>query len=503
MNRRQFLLSASSTAILAALGRQAFAGSMGSGHAGHDMAAMPGMTMDGPADPSPVLKRIKLPSGRPLAAVPRLANSGGAGRFVGTLSAAPTTLTLAEGGVKTSVWAYNGQLPGPAIVAREGDTVEIALTNHLTQPTTIHWHGLPVPAEQDGNPHDPVLPGQTRHYRFTLPKGSAGSYWYHPHPHGHTAEQVFRGLAGVFVVEAADDPLRELAEDWLVLSDLRLTEHGAIPANTAADWHDGREGQFLLVNGGLRPVIALGQGERRRWRVWNATSARILKLALPGLAWQLVGSDGGLLGAPQPLAELLLAPGERAELVVSGSLPVGQSATLQSLPYVRGRAMTPEQTQPFTVATVKVGRTVASAAVPATLRPIAALGTPQVRRTLTFSENMADPASMFMISGKTFDMNRIDFTGRVGDIEEWDIVSEAHMDHPFHLHGTQFQVVARNDGSGWVDEPYLAWRDVINVPLRESVRIRFRQELPGVRMYHCHILEHEDQGMMGQYEVKA
>ncbi|MDN0073406.1 multicopper oxidase family protein [Crenobacter sp. SG2303] len=502
MNRRQFLLSASSTAILAALGRQVFAVPMG-GHAGHDMAAMPGMAMGAPADPSPVLKRLRLPSGRPLATVPRLVNRGGAGRFVGTLSAAPVTLNLAEGGVKTTAWAYNGQLPGPAIVAREGDSVEIVFTNRLNQPTTIHWHGMPVPADQDGNPHDPVKPGESRTYRFTLPKGSAGSYWYHPHPHGHTAEQVFRGLAGVFVVEADDDPLRHLAEDWLVLSDLRLDERGAIPANTAADWHDGREGQFLLVNGALRPVIALGQGERRRWRVWNATSARILKLALPGLEWQQVGSDGGLLGAPRALDTLMLAPGERAELVVSGSLPAGKSVALQSLPYTRGRAMTPEQTAAFTVATVKFGPPVAGAAVPAQLRQIPALGEPQVRRTLTFSENMADPASMFRINGQTFDMNRIDFTGRVGDIEEWDIVSEAHMDHPFHLHGTQFQVVARNDGSGWVAEPFLAWRDVINVPLREAVRIRFRQDLPGMRMYHCHILEHEDQGMMGQHRVSA
>jgi bilirubin oxidase len=305
------------------------------------------------------------------------------------------------------------------------------------------------------------------------------------------------------VVEAVDDPLRHLPEDWLVLSDLRLSDDGSIPANTEADWHDGREGQFLLVNGALRPVIALGQGERRRWRLWNATSARILKLALPGLDWQLVGSDGGLLGAPRPLAELMLAPGERAELVVSGTKPAGETVALTALPYTRGRAMTAEQSAPLTVAAVKVGRTVATAALPKSLRPIAALGTPAVQRTLTFSENMADPASMFRINGKSFDMKRIDFTGRVGDVEEWDIVSEAHMDHPFHLHGTQFQVVARNDGSGWVAEPYLAWRDVVNVPLRESVRIRFRQELPGIRMYHCHILEHEDQGMMGQYEVRA
>ncbi|XLM20176.1 multicopper oxidase domain-containing protein, partial [Chromobacterium piscinae] len=120
-----------------------------------------------------------------------------------------------------------------------------------------------------------------------------------------------------------------------------------------------------------------------------------------------------------------------------------------------------------------------------------------VTRRVVFSEDMANPAAMFLINGQTFDMDRMDFIGKVGEVEEWEIDNQADMDHPFHLHGTQFQVTERHDGQGWRAESYLAWRDVVNVPPEQKVRLRFRQELPGPRMFHCHILEHEDAGMMG------
>src|ERR1700675_2806744 len=156
----------------------------------------------------------------------------------------------------TSFYQYGnttqGPVVGPLIDVREGDTVEIRFVNRLPQPSTIHWHGLPVPPGQDGNPSDALAPGATRVYRFTLPSGSAGTYWYHPHPHMKTAEQVFRGLAGPIVVRSADDPLAAWPERHLFLSDLRLASDGSIPANDMMDWMNGREGQFVLVNGARR-----------------------------------------------------------------------------------------------------------------------------------------------------------------------------------------------------------------------------------------------------------
>ncbi|EEG09358.1 multicopper oxidase family protein [Pseudogulbenkiania ferrooxidans] len=499
MHRRRFLELSLGLTALPLIVRQAWAatppampGMDHGAHAGHDMAAMAGDAGG-----------VTLPEGRPLPPLQRLVNRGGAGGVSGELVAAPIKLPLLPGRQPTTFWAYNGSVPGPLIEAYEGDTVEIAFTNRLAQPTTIHWHGMPVPAEQDGNPHDPVPPGASRHYRFTLPKGSAGTYWYHPHPHGYTGQQAYMGLAGTFIVRRRDDPLAHLPEQLLVLSDLKLDGDGSIAANSMADHHDGREGQFVLVNGALRPTLALAEGERQRWRLWNATSARILKIALPAHEVHLVGTDGGAIASPRRIEHLLLSPGERAELVVTGRFGAGQTPGLVALPYARGKAMHPEQDTVLPLMTLNRHGRRTSAPLPARLAEVPALPAPAVKRRVEFSENMADPKAMFLINGKTYDMARIDFEGKVGQVEEWEIVGNAHMDHPFHLHGTQFQVLARTEDGQWRDEPFLAWHDVVNVAAGESVRLRFRQDLPGLRMFHCHILEHEDQGMMGQLLVRA
>jgi len=500
MDRRHFLQLSSALALTPVLLRQAWADGMGS-MPGMDHAAMGHGTASDAA--LPAADSLGLARGLPLQPLSRLQNHGGAGLLVGQLAAAPVQLPLLPGKPATTFWAYNGQIPGPAIVAWEGDEVRLQFTNQLSQPSTIHWHGMPVPAEQDGNPHDPVLPGQQRTYHFELAAGSAASYWYHPHPHGHTAQQAYMGLAGVFVVKSRHDPLAHLPEQWLVLSDLKLDAQGQIAANSAADRHDGREGQFVLVNGGWQPVIALAEGERQRWRIWNASSARILKLALPAHEVDLVGTDGGLIAVPRRIDTLLLSPGERAEIVITGRFAAGKASALQALPYQRGKAMGKEQGDILTLATIKRSGSKATAELPATLRPIAALGAPAVKRVVNFSENMADPSAMFLINGKKFDMNRVDFSGKVGQVEEWDIVSQAHMDHPFHIHGTQFQVLARTDDGVWQDEAFLAWRDVVNIPAGETVRLRFVQQRPGLRMFHCHILEHEDAGMMATLDVRS
>ena len=500
MDRRHFLHWSSALALAPLLLRKSWAAGMA------DMPGMDHAAMGHSASSEsviPAAASLGLPRGLPLSSLSMLENHGAPGRFVGQLRAVPASLPLLPGKPATTFWAYNGQIPGPAIVVAEGDEVSLQFANQLDQPSTIHWHGMPVPAEQDGNPHAPVLPGQTRNYHFKLPAGSAASYWYHPHPHGYTAQQAYMGLAGVFVVKSRTDPLAHLPEQWLVLSDLKLDGHGQIAASSAADHHDGREGQFVLVNGGWQPVISLAQGERQRWRIWNASSARILKLALPAHEVDLVGTDGGLIGTPRRIDSVLLSPGERAEIVITGRFTPGQPSTLQALPYNRGKAMGKEQTDILTLASIRQAGSKATAALPDKLRAIAALGAPAVKRVVNFSENMANPAAMFLINGKKFDMNRVDFTGKVGQIEEWDVVSQAHMDHPFHIHGTQFQVQARTDDGVWQDEPFLAWRDVVNIPAGETVRLRFVQQLPGLRMFHCHILEHEDAGMMAMLDVQA
>src|SRR5262249_2235554 len=159
---------------------------------------------------------------------------------------------------------------GPLIELTEGEHVRIALDNQLAEDTTIHWHGLPVPAEQDGNPMDPVRAGTGRVYEFDIPSGSAGTYWYHPHPDAPTAAQVARGLAGPIIVRAARDPLGHLPEVTMVLTALRLDPDAQISPDNPVDWTVGRQGDTLLVNGSRLPVHAVRPGTTERWRFINA-----------------------------------------------------------------------------------------------------------------------------------------------------------------------------------------------------------------------------------------
>lgn len=500
-SRRRFLAATLGAAFAPALSQAM------SPHAGHGTpAADPhpghGARHAAPdASPSGLAAVTRMPAGAALRELPRLLNRAThAGLFQADLVAAPVRMSLIEG-ESTEVWAFNGSLPGPLIDVREGDTVEIRFVNRLSQPSTLHWHGLPVPPDQDGNPHEMVAPGASRVYRFTLPPGSAGTYWYHPHPHGHTSEQAFRGLAGALIVRAADDPLRALPERHLFIDDLRLMSDGTIPPNTADDLMDGREGQFVLVNAQREPVIAVTRPER--WRIWNACNARYLDLELEGMTLTQVGTDGGLFETPQTgLASLLLAPAERAEIVVS-PVPKAVTTSLVARPYSRGKMAANAEDIRTTLASVKLGGGPA-AVLPAPLRPVPPLGMAERVRTLVLSEDMGDgtAASMrFMIDGKTFDMDRIDIETTVDLVEHWDIRNDSDMDHPLHLHGVQFQLVSRRHDGITDHAPYVAWKDTVNVEPGETVRIKVAQHYAGVRVYHCHILEHEEAGMMGQLRV--
>ena len=464
-------------------------------HASHDMGAM---------------AQAALPEGEALRALPLLANEAGRpGLFKARLTAEPATARFGAD-KDTPILAYNGTSPGPLIEAYEGDRVEITFANRIEgEPSTIHWHGMPVPADQDGNPMDPVAAGADRVYAFDLPEGSAGSYWYHPHPHGRTAEQVYRGLAGAFVVKAKADPVPAAYGDTaLMFTDLRLAADGSMPDNTMIDMMNGRVGDHVLVNGQKNPKLAVAAGAKRRLRLYNATNARFLRLAFANASMTVIGSDGGLLEAPVAADELLLSPAERVELVVA--FDRAGTATLITLPYDRGWMGPGRPTDAgLTLLTVGVSETPAEAMppLPERLRPIAPLGAPAVSRRLVLTEAMTmNAASMgmdFLINGKAFDMGRVDIVARAGDTELWEIVNQADMDHPFHIHGTQFQVVERERDGKVAKPPYLAWKDTVNVARRETVRLLTRQERPGARMYHCHILEHEQLGMMGIVDVRA
>ncbi|MBB4237933.1 multicopper oxidase family protein [Rhizobium esperanzae] len=504
MHRRTFLTGiaglavTSSVTALVAIEKSNSAGNM-------NMAAMNMGGMDMGDAGSPGAEGIPvLPEGQPLRELPRLANqSDEAGLFRTSLAAEPATLRFAEG-LDTPVLLYNGG--NPVIEAREGDRIEIDFRNGIPdQPTTVHWHGMPVPADQDGNPMVPVAAGASQRYAFDLPQGSAAPYWFHPHPHGHTAEQVYRGLAGIFLVKPKNDPIpAEYGDTILMLTDLRLAADGSIPENGMMDHMNGRVGDHVLVNGQKNPVLAVAKGEKRRLRLFNATNARFLRLTFENASMVLIGTDGGLLEAPVAIDELLLVPAERVELVVAFDQP--GPAKLTTLDYDRGW-MGPGKPDEagMSLLTVDVSDSPGSAipALPAKLREIAPLPTPVKTRRFVLTESMSGMSMAFQINGASFDMNRIDEVMKTGDVELWEIINKADMDHPFHVHGTQFQIVEYEKDGKIIKAPYRSWKDTVNVVSGQTVRFLIRQDMPGQRMYHCHILEHEDLGMMGLLDVRA
>ena len=439
---------------------------------------------------------------RELTAPPVLKNSSSApGTVEVTITAAATRLSL-KPGVTSEVFAYNGTSPGPTLEVNEGDRVIIHFRNNLAEPTTVHWHGIHLPADQDGSPFHPVPPGGSRDYLFTPQRGSAGTYWYHPHVHHSTGYQIAKGLYGAIVVRAADDPLpKTITERLLILSDNRFAADGSIdlPDKKSMpgriDEENGREGDVLFVNGQVMPTLAIRPGEVQRWRIINASAARVYRLAIPGQTFLHVGSDGGLFEKPLEVSELVLANSERVEILVKGTGAPGSRRTLQALPYDRYVPQTrpKDWNRPRDLLNLEVrGRPASPMTVPATLRPIPALDTmlATTRRTVTFSQGM--------INNQHFDMGRVDFTTKLGATEIWKIENLVGMDHPFHLHGFQFQVIERNGKP----EPYRSWKDAVNVRRQETVRLIVRfDDFPGKWMFHCHILNHEDQGMMGILEV--
>lgn len=484
LTRRRFLESALAGASLPIVGCSHSTGDLGTSSAG-------------------------LEEGRPLRTLQSLANESDDPReFSAALIAAPTQAALTPGQA-SELWLYNGAAPGPLIELIEGQRVRIAFVNNLPQASTIHWHGMPVPPTQDGNPMDPVAAGTGRSYEYEITKGMAGTYWYHPHPHLKTAEQVSRGLAGPIIIRAPDDPLAHLQEVTLFITGLRLDAGAQVAPDDAIDWTIGRQRELLLVNGGRLPVHSVRPGTTQRWRVVNATAARHIRLALEGHELTLVGTDGGLLAAPiAGLPEIIVAPAQRVEVLVTANASPNGRYRLRALQYqadflglgtyADADLLTLETTNELPAP---------PASVPASLRAIEDLGEPAGRQLIELSEVtgmcMSNGATTaFLINGRIFSLDRVDLETTAGRVELWDIVNLTSMPHPFHVHGTQFQLVSRQIGTVSKPAPYLAWIDTVLVPVEQTATIKIRQTVPGKRMFHCHILEHEDNCMMAILDVR-
>ena len=426
-------------------------------------------------------------------------------------------------GQQAYLYSYNGQIPGPQLEAKPGDTVRIRFSNHLPNPTNLHYHGLHVPPTGNADNVFLSIPtGESFTYEFTLPDNHPGGlFYYHPHRHGFVAEQVFGGLGGMFVIRGELDQIPEVKaakEEFLFLKDFALNANGQVPQPWHMELMWGREGQLVTVNGQVNPSFSIPVGGLLRLRLLNASNARFYRLTLEEHPLYLIATDGISLAEPVELRELLLAPGERADVLVQGEREPGQYRLLD-LPYSRrrmgmmgpgmmgpgrmghGRMGRSDTSMPRTLATLTYSGQVAPRPLPQQLIPVAALPDPQTVRRFSLSHGMAPGMGMvFLINGKMFDHHRVDTQVSLNMVEDWEITNTGVMDHPFHLHTNPFQVISRNGQP----QPYRAWKDVVLVRPGETVRIRVRfTDFPGKTVYHCHILDHEELGMMGTIEMTA
>jgi FtsP/CotA-like multicopper oxidase with cupredoxin domain len=407
------------------------------------------------------------------------------------LEAAPRPWDVGGGFEPLDGWSYNTTVPGPTIEARRGDTLVVRLTNRLDEPTTIHWHGLRLPAPMDGTQdvQKTVAPGGQFEYRFPLP--DAGTFWYHPHT--NETVQLERGLYGVLVVRGDDEPTVD-RERVLVFDDVLVDRRGDIAApGGVMERHNGRQGNVRLLNGRVQPTFDVAAGQIERWRLVNVSSARYVNFSLSGLPFRIIGTDGGLIEAPVEKTEAQLAPADRLDIVV-GPFVEGQEIDIQSL-----RTTGVMSRRPYAYGHVRVGAEQPSVAnIPERLRtiePIAPAEAAATREVFLGGWPSLERGWDFMVNSERHHHGD---PVRVGELQIWDIVNRTPMDHPFHLHGFFFQVLTVN---GKAPE-YRSWEDTVHVPPLGRVKIAWLpDDRPGSWMAHCHILEHHAAGMMMHFDV--
>lgn len=400
-------------------------------------------------------------------------------------------------GVRTPAWTYNGTVPGPLIRARVGDRLIVHFTNSLPEPTTIHWHSLRVSNDMDGAPgvtQQPVPPGGRFRYDFVLK--DAGTYWYHPHM--SSAAQVGRGLYGAIVVEDPDEPIEVGDELVLVLSDMSIEPDGSLrPADQGGALGDlfGREGNVVLVNGKVAPALAVRAGKQQRWRVINAARSRYFSLRLRGHRWIRIGGDNGLAARSEELDTVLVTPGERSDLIFTPTGEPDSETTLYWSAVDRGFGTATNRARVPLLRIRSVDEPpVAPVSIPSRLReiePIDVSDASEETVELTIRAS-APPGEVMGINGVP---HHHGIRARVGETQIWTIVNNTDFAHPFHLHGYFFQVLD--------DARVPEWKDTVNVPVGSRLRVAVRfDERPGAWMFHCHILDHADGGMMGLLHVE-
>ncbi len=454
------------------------------------------------------------------------------------ISVSPSKVQILDG-EKTNVWKYEGEvikgprdamqfIPGsylgPIIHVRKGQAVRVTFTNHIPEPTIIHWHGLHVPESADGHPRLVIDTNESYVYEFIV-MDRAGMYWYHPHPHGRTAAQVYNGMAGLFIVHDEE-------EDQLGLSsgeyDLPLVlQDRTFDVNNQLEYHQnevqvfGFLGERLLVNG--QPDYEISTAARPyRLRILNGSNARIYTLAWNGGSpLMVIGTDGGLLERPVERDYIVLSPGERVDLWIDlAKYKTGDQIQLLNIDHIG------DSSNGDTVIRINIDEEEDSGLeLPAVLSK---MNLYDWRDAVNVNEPRSFTLSMgmgmhWLINGKAFEMENVDRNEvvKLGDLEIWEFINQGHhgmgmgmgnLPHPMHIHGLQFQVIERQSESNYQDVNALVnlghvdegWHDTVLVMPGERVKVLVKfEDYEGLFLYHCHNLEHEDMGMMRNYRVTA
>ncbi|MEU5980835.1 multicopper oxidase domain-containing protein [Streptomyces sp. NPDC047434] len=404
----------------------------------------------------------------------------------------------------TPTWGFDGDHLGPTLRAERGEKVAVRVANRLDEASTVHWHGMHLPARMDGGPHQMVAPGATWTPNWTVDQPAA-TLWYHPHPHGATEKHVQRGLAGMFLLDDARSktlalPSRYGVDDLpVVVQDVKFDgaafDHGhGLMASV------GFLGDRTMVNGTLAPYKETAD-ERVRLRLLNASTARVYTFGFDDdRRFALVGTDGGLLGKPAELNRTRLSPGERAEIVVT--MRPGERTVLRSYPLDAGLDFWNQRfsggDDSFDVLQLRAAKTLR----PSPEVPVR-LGLPEVPDGEEAVRGRHFDLRRSGINGRPMAMDRIDETVTRGTTETWTVRNVDGMPHNFHVHDVQFRILEVNG-----EQPPPALRgakDTVFVPSGTTVRLAMRFDGPAdpdtPYMYHCHLLSHEDDGMMGQFVV--
>lgn len=419
---------------------------------------------------------------------------------------------------KTETMGYNGNFLGPTIRVDKGEEVVINVTNQLDEMTTVHWHGMHVPANMDGTPHQMIPPGGTWQARYPI-LNEASTMWYHPHPHGKTAQQVYQGLVGLFIIDDENSKNLDLPNRYGI-DDIPLVIQERLFNKDGSQRYELNKGAYygdtILLNGTHNPNVSV-PASLVRFRLLNGSNARAYHIGFEDdRTFHQIATDGGLLESPYNTKRVHLSPGERIEIVVDLSdgdevllktFPEDELALLAEAVFADGIGnghfeilkIIPKPTQRV------------SNELPQRLNTIKRWNPEEADKTrrmrlggpILEGRPMPGPGPRIPINGKLMSMARVDEVVQLGDIEVWEIVNRGGQAHPFHIHDVQFLILDRN---GVPPHPGEAgWKDTVLVKTNETVRFitQFNTyadpDIP--YMYHCHILEHEDGGMMGQFLV--